>query len=209
MRNRACDGWTPGGSPPDHQGVNAGSQSPDRWAKLARLAVVAALALLGYAVLRPEAPAPMSVALARGQRPPAPDFRLPHFTGGTLALSDLRGRTVVLNFWASWCTPCRDEMPLLQRAWRTYGERGVTVVGINIHDRETDARRFLVQTGIGYPSVRDPDGSVGRLYGITGLPETFFISRTGRVTGRFPGAVVEWEVWQEAVERLLANQGQQ
>ncbi|MBI3975554.1 MAG: TlpA family protein disulfide reductase [Armatimonadetes bacterium] len=191
--------------------MNAGSQSGDRWARLARLTVVAAVAavaLLGCAVLRPGPPA-VSVALARGARPPAPEFRLPRFPEGMLALSDLRGRIVLLNFWASWCLPCRDEAPLLERVWRTYGGRGVTVVGINIHDRETDARRFLLQTGIGYPNLRDPDGRVGRLYGITGLPETFFIGGTGRVVGRFPGAVVDWEVWQEAVERLLANQDQQ
>jgi cytochrome c biogenesis protein CcmG/thiol:disulfide interchange protein DsbE len=97
---------------------------------------------------------------------------------------------------------------VLQRVWHAYRDSGVVVVGINIQDHQAEARRFRAQTGIGYPFIRDPDGRVGRLYGITGLPETFFISRTGRVTGRFPDAVVEWSVWQQSVERLLAQSQQ-
>ncbi|MDQ7843035.1 MAG: TlpA disulfide reductase family protein [Armatimonadota bacterium] len=165
--------------------------------------VAALLLIIGYAAVRKQQPASITAALARGQRPPAPEFRLPRFDGGTLALSDLRGRAVVLNFWASWCVPCKDEAPLLERAWREYRDQGLVVVGVNIQDLEPEARRFIAQTGATYLQVRDRDGRVSRAYGTTGVPETFFIDRNGRIVSKFPGAAVEWRIWEEAIERLL------
>jgi len=165
--------------------------------------VVALLLVIGYASIRKQQPASITAALARGQQPPAPSFRLPRLDGGTLALAELRGRSVVLNFWASWCIPCKDEAPLLERAWREYRDRGVVVVGVNIQDLEPEARRFIAQTGATYPQVRDRDGSVSRAYGTTGVPETFFINRNGRIVRKFPGAAVEWRIWEEAIEDLL------
>jgi len=165
--------------------------------------VAALLLVIGYAAIRTQQPASITAALARGERPDAPEFRLPRLDGGTLALSDLRGRYVVVNFWASWCIPCKEEAPLLERAWTTYRDRGLVVVGVNIQDLEPEARRFIARTGATYLQVRDGDGRVSRAYGITGVPETFFLTRDGRILSKFPGAAVEWRLWEEAIENLL------
>jgi cytochrome c biogenesis protein CcmG/thiol:disulfide interchange protein DsbE len=166
--------------------------------------VVALLLVIGYQSVRKQQPESITVGLARGQRPPAPAFDLPRFDGGTLALSSLRGQYVLVNFWASWCIPCRDEAPLLERAWREYRNRGLTVVGVNIQDLEPEARKFIAQFKVSYPNVRDRDGRVSRAYGITGVPESFFIDREGRVVRKFPGAAVEWRIWQDAIDGMMA-----
>ncbi|HXF82901.1 MAG TPA: TlpA disulfide reductase family protein [bacterium] len=167
--------------------------------------ILALLLVIGYAVLRRQQPQSITAALARGERPPAPQFTLPRFDGGTLSLGELRGRYVVMNFWASWCIPCRDEAPLLERVWREYRARGVVVLGVNIQDLEPEARRFIAETKATYPQVRDRDGTVSRAYGTTGVPETFFIDREGRIVRKFPGAAVEWRLWEEAVESLIGT----
>lgn len=167
--------------------------------------VLALLLVIGYQSVRKQQPESIAAGLARGQRPPAPAFSLPRFDGGTLALVSLRGQNVLLNFWASWCVPCRDEAPLLERASREYAGRGLVVVGVNIQDLEPEARKFIAQFRISYPNVRDRDGRISRAYGITGVPESFFIDREGRVVRKFPGAAVEWRIWQEAIDALMAS----
>jgi len=167
--------------------------------------VLALLLVIGYQSVRKQQPESITAALARGQRPPAPAFSLPRFDGGTLALASLRGQYVLVNFWASWCIPCRDEAPLLERASREYRDRGLLVVGVNIQDLEPEARKFIAEFKISYPNVRDRDGRVSRAYGTTGIPESFFIDREGRVARKFPGAAVEWRLWQEAIDALMAG----
>jgi cytochrome c biogenesis protein CcmG/thiol:disulfide interchange protein DsbE len=168
------------------------------------LPMILLLVFVGYASVRKQQPQSITAALARGERPAAPDFRLRRLNGaGMLALSELRGQVVVVNFWASWCIPCKDEAPQLQRLWLTYRDRGVVVLGVNIQDLEVKARAFLAQTGGTYPNVRDIDGTVYRDYGLTGVPETFFITREGRIIKKFPGAVVTWDSWQAAAAELL------
>jgi cytochrome c biogenesis protein CcmG/thiol:disulfide interchange protein DsbE len=162
------------------------------------------LGVVGYAAVRKQQPQSITARIARGERPPAPEFRLPRLdTGKTLDLADLRGRPVVLNFWASWCVPCKDEAPLLERAWQIYRGRGLSVVGVNIQDLEREARRFVAATGTTFPNVRDGDNSTYQAYGLTGVPETFFVDRQGRILHKFPGAVTQWSAWQEAIEQLL------
>lgn len=182
-----------------------GRGRPALGALLWLLPVLALLLVIGYASVRKQQPESIAAALARGKRPPAPEFRLPRFDGGMLALADLRGKYVLVNFWASWCVPCKDEAPLLERAWREYGPRGLVVVGVNIQDLEPEARKFIAQTGSTYPNVRDRDSSVSRAYGTTGVPETFFINRDGRIVRKFPGAAVEWRIWEEAIDSLLGE----
>jgi len=112
---------------------------------------------------------------------PAPDFTLALLDGGTLRLSDLRGRWVVLNFWASWCPPCREEMPGLQRAYEDFRERGVAFVGVAMADSLPDARSFAREVGITYPVGLDETGEIALAYQVLALPITVFIDPEGRV----------------------------
>jgi cytochrome c biogenesis protein CcmG/thiol:disulfide interchange protein DsbE len=88
-----------------------------------------------------------------------------------------------LNFWASWCGPCKDEAPLLESAWNRYKDRGVVVLGVDAQDFDVDAQRFVDRAGITYPVLRDKHGSTLGHYGVTGFPETWFIDAQGRIVG--------------------------
>jgi len=119
----------------------------------------------------------------------APPFTLTLFDGRTIRLEDLRGKVVFLNFWASWCPPCRAEARTLEAAWQKYKERDVIFLGVNIQDREEDARKFIKEFGITYWNGRDGTGKIAINYGIWGLPETFFIDRQGRITYKHVGGL--------------------
>jgi thiol-disulfide isomerase/thioredoxin len=111
-----------------------------------------------------------------------PDFELPLLlTGDVLSSESLRGHPVVLNFWASWCAPCREEAPLLERTYQRFKEQGVRFVGVNIRDQEPNARRFVEDFGITFPVVRDEDQELARGLDVYGLPQTFFIDAEGRL----------------------------
>ncbi len=120
-------------------------------------------------------------------------------------LADLRGHPLVLNFWASWCVPCAEEAPILEVISREFHASGLIVVGIDTQDLEQPARRFLTQHGITYMNLRDPDGALGRMFGTTGVPETFFVSADGLVRGKFPGERLDRSAWREVVKALLAG----
>jgi cytochrome c biogenesis protein CcmG/thiol:disulfide interchange protein DsbE len=150
------------------------------------LAVSLVAALLGLLAWRltHEAGGEVRAALDRGERPPAPAFTLPRLDAeGDLSLASLRGKPVVVNFWASWCGPCEEEAPVLEAAWREHRDQGLVVVGIDYDDFRTDARRFAEKNGMTYPLVYDRGGDVAKEYGLTGVPETFFIDRQGRLVG--------------------------
>ncbi len=119
---------------------------------------------------------------------PAPAFALPSLTNSpaTISLASLRGRPLVINFWASWCVPCRTEMPLLEKAFRAEHGR-VQFLGIDSNDTPGAARAFLKQIGVTYPAVSDGGGSVAIRYGLFGLPTTVFISASGAIVGRSIG----------------------
>jgi len=108
---------------------------------------------------------------------------------GRVSLRELRGAPVVLNFWASWCVPCRDEAPVLERAWRRQEPDGAVFVGLNQQDITDDSLAFTRQLGVTYLNIRDRDNSMARRYGVSGLPETFFIGRSGDVVGHVIGVV--------------------
>ena len=120
---------------------------------------------------------------------PAPDFSLTLFDGGTIRLSDFRGKVVFLNFWASWCPPCREEAPLLEQAWRRYRNEGVIFLGVDIQDTEEAARRFIQDFGITYMNGQDPRNRIAIDYGVYGIPETYFIDKEGRITYKHIGAL--------------------
>ena len=123
---------------------------------------------------------------------PAPDFSLTLFDGRTVRLSDFRGKVVFLNFWASWCPPCRAEARLLEQSWQRYKDQGVVFLGVDIQDTEEAARRFIQEFGITYMNGRDPKNRIAIDFGVYGIPETFFIDRDGQITYKHIGAL-GWE----------------
>lgn len=144
------------------------------WAMVALLLAAAFVALLGYGMVLRDREQIVDV--------PAPDFVLTTFDGETLRISDLRGRPVILNFWASWCIECDKEMALLEATHRRYdGE--VVFVGVDYLDTEAKGRAYLAQYDITYPNVPDRGGQVSADYRIRGVPETFFIDRDGLIQG--------------------------
>lgn len=135
----------------------------------------------------------------------APDFTLDRMGGGQITLSDLGGQVVVLNLWASWCAPCRAEMPALEKVYRTNRERGLTVLAVNItsQDREADAAAFTEQFGLTFPVALDQRGEVARLYLMQALPTTFFIDAEGVIRKVVVGGPMSEVTMQTAVESLL------
>lgn len=120
----------------------------------------------------------------------APTFTLRRLDGaGTVSLSAYRGKPVVLNFWASWCNPCKSEAQVLQRDWTQYRDR-VVFLGVDYHDLSSDARHFVAVHGLTFPMLDDGSGNVTHgKYGITQVPETFVVSRTGRIVAHLAGPI--------------------
>ncbi|MGH2425026.1 MAG: TlpA family protein disulfide reductase [bacterium] len=171
-----------------------------RWQKVVIWGIVAAvLAILGVAVAR-ERPQWSSPLVGR----PAPDFSLALFDGRTMRLSDLRGRVVIINFWASWCTACRQEAPVLEWAWKTYRPRGVVLIGVNIWDRREDALGMMREFGKTYPNGPDSTGRVLQDYGVIGVPETFIIDQRGQIVVKHLGPVTR-ELLVSQLEPLLGT----
>lgn len=133
---------------------------------------------------------------------PAPDFTLNLFDGGSITLSQLRGRPVVLNFWASWCDSCREEAAVLEGAWREYKEKDVVFIGIAVRDSESGARQFIKDFNISYLNGPDSSNRVSLKYGVTGVPETVFVSREGLVVRKYVGPLNEWQI-KRFIEELL------
>jgi cytochrome c biogenesis protein CcmG/thiol:disulfide interchange protein DsbE len=106
-------------------------------------------------------------------------------------MADLRGQVVVLNFWASWCLPCADEAALLARAARDYEGQSVRFVGIGVWDPESDATAFLTRYGVDYPNGPDTGGRILMEYGLTGVPETYFVRADGTVSRRWNGPITD------------------
>ena len=132
----------------------------------------------------------------------APDFTLDRLDRpGALRLSSLRGQVVVVNFWASWCNPCKQEAPALQAASKRWGKR-VVVLGVDVNDPRGDARGFMRKYGLTYPVVHDNKNVTSPKYGLTGLPETFFLDRRGRIVSHVIAELKAAEL-QRGVERAL------
>ena len=164
--------------------------------------LVALVALLAYGLTQNEPDQSIEQSLAAGEREQAPDLKLPELGGRrTSSLADYRGQVIVLNFWASWCKPCRTESPLLQRWHRRMNGRGL-VLGVDRNDVTSDAQEFIREYGLTYPMLRDRDGDATADYGVLGLPETFVIDRQGRIAAVQRGPVDE-RFMREQVEPLL------
>ena len=173
-------------------------------AQVAAVGVVAALlGLLAWKLTQGESE--VTVELGRGGTPAAPEFTLERLDGkGELSLASLRGKAVVLNFWASWCGPCKEETPLLQEGWRRWQKRDVVFVGVDVKDFRGDAKKFLARYGVTYPNVYDGKGSTVGRYGVTGFPETYFIDAAGNVRYRIAGPVEDPAELDAGIERALA-----
>jgi len=174
---------------------------------LAVLVAALFIALLAFGISAQSPNSTIDDRLAQGRTAPAPAFDLAilqrgnpgrvlrarlaqPFATGRLTSRELRGTPVVLNIWASWCDPCRQEASLLEQAWRTVGRpRRILFLGLDQQDVTGDALSFLRSYGIDYPSVRDPENDVPRSYGATGVPETFFISASGEVVDHVIGVI--------------------
>lgn len=172
------------------------SASRLRWAIPAAVVPVLLLLAYGFKTDPHEIPSPL---LGR----PAAAFSLTTFSGNPLSLESLRGKVVMLNFWASWCVPaCYEEAPTLERTWRAYKDKGVTVVGVDVQDKEAAAREFLSRFEHSFPNAPDPRGHVSVDYGVYGVPETFFIDRKGRVRFKHVGALTD-EIARQHLDVLL------
>ena len=165
--------------------------------------VAGLLALLVWKVAHQTGGSNVAAEVRKGQTPTAPDFTLPRLGGGgDLSLASFRGKAVLVNFWASWCGPCRDEAPLLERASRQYPGR-LVVLGVDYQDFSGDAKKFVSRYHITYPVVRDGSGKLLAPYGVTGAPETFFVNAAGKVVAHAPGAV-DGETLAAGISKALA-----
>ena len=117
----------------------------------------------------------------------APDFTLPDLNEEPVALSDWRGQIVLLNFWTSWCAPCRAEMPLLQALYEAYGDDGLVVLAINLGEEPERVAAFVADLGLSFPVLLDEKASVGTLYRVRAAPTTYFIDRDGLIRQRYVG----------------------
>ena len=145
-----------------------------------------------------------SVAEVRQEKRAAPNFVLELPDGGALSIEALRGKVVMLDFWASWCQPCRDEAPVLAQVYREYRQRGVEFVGINLWDNPGDAEVFLREQGHEYPNGIDADGKIAITYGVRGIPEKFFLNRDGEIARKFTGPMNP-DLLRQALDALLAE----
>lgn len=137
---------------------------------------------------------------------PAPDFSLKNLKGETVKLSDLKGKVVMINFWASWCAPCRQEMPLLEDMSKEYGKAGFVLLGVNLDEDSADAKDFLKTTPVTFPILLDPEASVAELYKNEAMPSSYFVDREGNLAylhkGYRPGEEAEYVA---VIKKLLAK----
>jgi peroxiredoxin len=133
--------------------------------------IAALIALLGLAL----------PALAGSAGTPAPQFTLDSRSGQPVSLAQYQGQVVMLNFWASWCGPCRQEMPLLDSIYRKYKPMGFTLIGVNVEPDSKAANDWLKQTPVSFPILYDKESKVSKLYDVEGMPSTVIIDRTGKV----------------------------
>lgn len=135
--------------------------------------ILAVVAVFGWALIRSNQTQPTAG--------PAPDFTLTTYDGQEYRLSDLRGQVVIVNFWASWCVPCRVEAPDLQRVYDRYKDRGVTILGVAYTDTDTNALAFIDEFDMTYPTGPDLGTRISDRYNILGVPETFVIDQQGNI----------------------------
>lgn len=173
---------------------------------MAIIAILLLVALLAYGLARKATNGSVDASLASGTAPLAPSFDDPVLDGGSLpdslkpaiepaladgqvSLGELKGTPFVLNFWASWCIPCRVEAPVLREGWSRFGPKGVLFLGLDMQDLTSDAQKFIDEFDVTYPTIREPSNDTAQAYGATGIPETYFVTAKGRIVGHVIGVV--------------------
>jgi peroxiredoxin len=145
-----------------------------------------------------------SPVMAKDMIGPAPDFTLKSRSGENLKLSEFRGDVVLINFWASWCGPCRQEMPLLDQLYQRYNPIGFTILGINVEENSDQARRLLKEVPVSFPILFDTQNTVSKLYNLVGMPSTMIVDRDGNIRYQhfayLPGYEKKYE---EQIKELL------
>lgn len=166
------------------------------------------LSLLVYGVVSSGADSSLDEAVRRGERLPAPgrSVELPTLDGKrTLSLADFSGKVVVINFWASWCDPCKSEAPLLERAQRRLRRAGGTVFGVTYKDRASASIKFAREFGYTFPSVRDDKLDLAPKFGTIRLPETFVLDGAGRVVAISRGEITDYAFLDSAIDEALKD----
>lgn len=172
-----------------------------RWWQVAVFAVV--LVLLALVAWQMSRNGPLAAAqVGAGEK--APDFALQTFNGKAVNLSDLHGKVVLVNFWASWCIPCSQEAPDLENTWRQYQDRGVVFVGVDYVDTETEARTYLTHFDVTYPNGADLGTRISQAYRIRGVPETYIIDQKGMLRATFIGPTTQDQL-KAKIDPLLAE----
>ena len=164
------------------------------WAVGVAVAIAAVFALLGA----PETQAPL------GRGAAAPDFSLPKLGGGSVAFEELRGQVVLVNFWATWCKPCEDEMPAMETLYRELREEGLELLAISVDEDAAVVEEFGQRLGLSFPLLLDPDKRAAEAYQTYRFPESFLVDRNGVVVERYIGPK-EWDAraYMERIRRLL------
>jgi len=179
--------------------------------KISWVGLMAALLVLGVAWIA-WSRVPDEEALARVDRPPAPQagFAAPDFTletrdGETISLSDLRGQAVLLNFWATWCPPCRAEMPAIQSVYERYRDQGFTVLAVDVGEGDAQVGAFVDEQGLTFPILMDRDANVSHRYQVRAMPSTFFIDPSGVIREVTLGGPMTEAFIESQVTSLLAE----
>lgn len=132
---------------------------------------------------------------------PLPPFELPGLTETVISTTDLRGRPMVINFWATWCAPCRAEMPMLEAAWQRYGAQ-VIVLGVDVGENQAQVAEFVDELGISFPIALDSDRTITNAYNVRGLPTTYFVDSNGIIRHLYPGQLNS-AIFAEGLETIL------
>lgn len=170
----------------DSNDYEAGHRIPSGWLAAAVVGLLV-ISLLTYALLAHPVSPPQSGELV-------PGFSLTSLNGGNMELTSLRGKVIVINFFASWCDPCRQEAPDIEKTWREYRDRGVQFFGIAYKDAASKAQAFLEEFNVTYPYAAESSNSTARSFGVTGVPETFVVDREGRLYHHYIGPVTSAEL---------------
>lgn len=176
------------------QTLSAQHSDLEAWLAQARQNIHVSLLEPLAAAPQPAAPTPTPPPLPPTDTPPAPDFTLPVLSGGTVRLSDLRGRPVLLNFWATWCPACRTELPALQAAYERYGDQ-VAFLAIDVKEPDDTVAKFITKFDLTFPVLLDRDGAVSdQLYRVRGIPTTLILAPDGSVSARHIGPLTEADI---------------